>query len=81
MKFGEIKKSVFYISSPPLDQPFLRNCSSKSLLTLRLLPSLTDTVQEDMAILKASPYFKNDVTMLGYVFDLEKGTLAEVVQK
>ena len=34
-----------------------------------------------MAILKASPYFKNDVTMLGYVFDLEKGTLAEVVQK
>lgn len=80
MKFGEIKKSVFYISSP-LDRPFLRNCSSKSRLTLRLLPSLTDTVQEDMAILKASPYFKNDVTVLGYVFDLEKGTLAEVVQK
>jgi len=80
MKFGEIKKSVFYISSP-FDRLFLRNCSSKSLLTLRLLPSLTDTVQEDMAILKASPYFKNDVTVLGYVFDLEKGTLAEVVQK
>lgn len=52
-----------------------------SLLTASLSTSIPDSVQEDMAILKASPYFKNEVKMLGYIFDLEKGTLAEVAQK
>ncbi len=42
--WGDQKVRLLHIV-PPLDRPFLRNCSSKSLLTLRLLPSLTDTVQ------------------------------------
>ena len=39
---------------------------------------MTESVKEDMRELKESPYFKKDIDILGYVFDLENGTLAEV---
>ena len=43
-----------------------------------LLPSMAESVKEDMRELRACPYFKKDVNVLGYVFDLENGSLAEV---
>ena len=45
------------------------------------LRSLTETVREDVGFIKASPYFKNDLKILGYIFDLTKGTLSEVTPK
>ena len=57
----------------------MRLCIPKHTLANAFPPfSLPESVREDMAIIKASPYFKNDLNVLGYVFDLEKGTLSEV---
>ena len=45
---------------------------------LNLLPSLEQSIRDDMQIVKAWPGLKGDVNVLGYVYDLADGLVKEV---
>ena len=39
---------------------------------------MKQSIVEDMDILKASPYLKKDLKVVGFLFDIVKGTVTEV---
>lgn len=68
MKFGEIAKYETHIQSLVLPKLMAFCCS------------LEETVQEDVKFLKASPYFKEELKVYGYIFDIKTGLLQTVVE-
>lgn len=45
---------------------------------MEIYGSMKQSIEDDVNLLKASPYLKKDLKVFGFLFDITKGTVTDV---